>query len=126
MHVVDAAVQVRTVAATNHVGAAPTDVNRYAGLDGDDSGNLPAAQRRLRQTARAVAQHRNAVDEVGGEVVGPIKGARPKIVPPSQVRIGDSIQILTAATGGWIDRPRKGVVSTKLQVSARLRVQVYL
>jgi hypothetical protein len=124
--IADLAGQVRAIAATNVVVAASANIDRYAGLDGDDPRDLPATERGLRETARAVAQHRDAVDEVSGKIVGPIKNTRPKIVPPPQVRVGNSIQVLTAATGGRIDGARKGVVSAKLQVPAGLRVQVNL
>ena len=56
----------------------------------------------------------------------PVELTRPKIVPPPQVWVGDTIQVLTAATGGWIDGAGKGVEGAKLQVPAGLRVQVNL
>src|SRR5579885_1425451 len=99
MHILDAAVQVRPVATANVVVAAATDVDWQTGLDGDDAGDLPSAQGGLQETVRVVAQNRDAVDEVGGEIVGPVENAGPKVVPPSPIRIGNSIQILTAATG---------------------------
>src|SRR5947199_7770394 len=103
MCISNVAVQVRPVAAANVVVAAAADVNWQAGLDGDDARDLPSTQGGLQETARGVAQNRNAVDEVGGKIVGPVENAGPKVIPPPQIRIGNSVQVLTAATCGWID-----------------------
>src|SRR6185437_14145301 len=103
MHIADLPVQVGTIAATDHIIAAAADVDRQSRLDGDDSRNLPTTEHGLRHAARAVTQYWNAVDEISGEVMGVIKQTRPKIIAPSQIRVGNRVQVLTAATGGWID-----------------------
>src|SRR5438876_10299646 len=100
MRVADFAVQVGPVELTNDIGAASADVDRYAGFDCNDPRDLPSPERGLQCTVRAVAQHRDTVDEVGGEVVGPIELARPQIISPPEVRVRNCIQVLTAATGG--------------------------
>ena len=103
MHVVDFAVQVRPIAVADAVSAAVSEIDWRARLHCDDARDLPATERGLQEMARAVAEHGDAVDEVGGKIVGPVENARPKVIPPSHVGIGDSIQVLTAAAGGWID-----------------------
>ena len=105
MRIADFSVQVGPVKLTNDIGAASTDVDRYAGFNRDDPRDLPSLERGLQRTARGVAEHWDAVDEVGGEVMGPVELARPKIVPPPEVRVRNCIQVLTAATGGWINGP---------------------
>ena len=60
-------------------------------------------------------------------VVRAVVAARPNVILPAGVRIGDVAEIAAAvAAGGWIDRAGQRVERAQGQIAADLRVQVNL
>src|SRR5580658_8110722 len=77
--------------------SAHVKVDRRSSFFGDDTREFPATQRSLHQTAPAVAENRDIIDEVGKEHAPAVVNRRAPIITPSLVRIGGIFEIAAAA-----------------------------
>src|ERR1700746_1491302 len=102
-------------------------MDRDTGFHGDDARYLPAADCGSHEPALTVAQEGDIVDEVDHSNVRAVVSTGSDVIYPTGIGVGYSAEVTTAASGsGRVDGTRERVERAKVEVAAKLRVQVYL
>jgi len=87
--------------------AAEADIEGQTGACRHNTGDLPAANRRLHKPARAIAEHGYVVDEINRGNVRSVIAAWTDIVTPSDIGIRNVAEVSAAVAGsGRIDGAR--------------------
>src|SRR5271157_2382757 len=74
-----------------------SDIQRSSRYDADDARDFPTAHKRLQHLVLAILQERDLVDEVGEENLPPVKAGPSVIVLPTQVGIGNIVEVSSAS-----------------------------